>query len=127
MPLFPKNVHFGFLQIRWSVEGVNMVFVIKRSFLMQQVSLYLNTNLPRKSPLCSSWKSELYIISRAESEGRLDLKGSTGRSKKVLQRVERKIIRTVYDNSQSSTRGGVEDFHETISNILQKFQMTKRD
>ena len=44
------------------------------------------------------------IISRAEKEGRLDLKGSTCRPKKVTQRVERKIIRTVYYNPQSITR-----------------------
>ena len=41
-------------------------------------------------------KTEYNIISRAEKEVRLDLKGSTGRPKKVTQRVERKIIRTVY-------------------------------
>ena len=45
------------------------------------------------------------IISRAEKDGRLDLKGSTGRPKKVMQRVERKVIKTVYDSLQSSTRG----------------------
>ena len=45
------------------------------------------------------------MISRAEKEGRLDLKGSTGRPKKVTQRVERNIIKIVYDSSQFSTRG----------------------
>ena len=41
------------------------------------------------------------IISRAEKEGRLDLKESTGRPKK-----ERKIIiKTVYDSPQSNMRG----------------------
>ena len=33
----------GFLQyMRWNVKGVNNILVIKRSFLTQQVSLYLN-------------------------------------------------------------------------------------
>ena len=45
------------------------------------------------------------IISRAEKEGRLDLKIFTGRPKNLTQRVERKIIRNVYDSPQSSTRG----------------------
>ena len=44
------------------------------------------------------------IISRAEKEGRLDLKGFTGRPKKVTQSVERKMIKLVYDSPQSSTR-----------------------
>lgn len=75
------------------------------------------------------------IISRAEKEGRLDLKGSTGRPKKVTQRVERKIIRTVYDNPQSSTRGlalqmekdfGLRVSHETIRNVLQKHKYSSR-
>ena len=69
------------------------------------------------------------IISRAEKEGRLDLKGPTVRPKQVTQRVERKIITTVYDNPQSTTRGLVllveKDFwlhasHETLRNVLQK-------
>ena len=33
------------------------------------------------------------IISRAKKEGLLHLKGSTGRSKKVMQRVERNILK----------------------------------
>ena len=41
------------------------------------------------------------IISRAEKEGRLDLKGSSSRPKKVTQRDERKIIKTVYDSPQA--------------------------
>ena len=44
------------------------------------------------------------IISRAKKEGRLDLKGSKGRPKKVTKGVERKIIKTVYDSPQSNTR-----------------------
>ena len=36
------------------------------------------------------------IISRAEKEGPLDLKGSTGWPKKVTQRVERKTIETLF-------------------------------
>ena len=44
------------------------------------------------------------IISRAKKEGRLDLKGSTGRPKKVTQRIERKHIKIVYDSPHSSTR-----------------------
>ena len=70
------------------------------------------------------------IISRSEKEGRLDLKGSTCRPKKVTQRVERKVIGTVYNNPQSSTntRGLAlkvrKDFelcasHETVRNVLQ--------
>lgn len=75
------------------------------------------------------------IISRAEKEGRLDLKGSTGRPKKVTQRVERKIIRTVYDNPQSSTRKLAlqveKDFqlrvsHTTIRNVLLKHKYSSR-
>ena len=69
------------------------------------------------------------IISRDEKEGRLDLKGSIGRPKKVTQRVERKIIKTVYDSAQSSTRGlalqvekdlALNVSHETIRNVLEK-------
>ena len=68
-----------------------------------------------------------YYISRDE-KGRLDLKGSTGRPKKVMQRVERKIIKTIYDSPQFSTRGlvlqvekvlGLRVSHETIRNILE--------
>ena len=88
---------------------------------MQQVSLYFNTKMPGKQVSkniiqlvdCNHYKGKsakeladmfsLKIISRAEKEGRLDLKGSTGRPKKVKQRVERKIIKTVYDSPQSST------------------------
>ena len=75
------------------------------------------------------------IISRAEKEGRLDLKGSTGRPKKVTQRVERKIIKTVYDSPQSSTRGlalqvekdlGLRVSHETIRNVLEKHKYSSR-
>ena len=37
------------------------------------------------------------IISQAKKEGRLDVKGSTRRPKKVTQRVNRKIMKTVYE------------------------------
>ena len=51
MPLFPKNVvNFAFfLQIKWNVKGVNKILATKWSFLMQQVSLYLNTKNARKA------------------------------------------------------------------------------
>ena len=75
---------------------------------------------------------------------RLDLKG---RLKKFTQRVKRKIIRTVYDSPQSSTRRlvlqvekhfGLRACHEIIinTNILQEslgkipccqYKMSKRD
>ena len=64
-----------------------------------------------------------------KKKGRLDLKGSAGRPKKVTQRVERKIIKTVYDSQQSSTRGsdlqvekdlGLRVYHEIIRNVLEK-------
>ena len=69
------------------------------------------------------------IISRAEKEGQLNLKGFTGSPKKATQRVERKIIKIVYDNQQSRTTGlflqmekdfGLRSSHETIRNFLQK-------
>ena len=50
-------------------------------------------------------KTVYNIIYRAEKEGRLDLKRSTGRPKKVMQEVEREIVKTVYDSPQSSSRG----------------------
>ena len=59
------------------------------------------------------------IIFRAEKEGRLDLKVSTGRPKMVTQRVERKIIKPVYDRLQSNTRGLALQV-ETIRNVLEK-------
>ena len=86
---------------------------------MQQVSLYVNAEMPGKRVSKNiiqfdylnyyKGKSEkeiadmfslkirtaYNIISCAEKEGRLDLKGSTGRPKKVTQRFERKIIKTV--------------------------------
>ena len=54
---------------------------------------------------CLKVKPVYNIISRTAKEGRLDLKRSIGRPKKVTQRVERKIIRALYDNPPSSTRG----------------------
>ena len=114
--------------MRRNVKGINKILVIKWSFLMHQVSLYFNTKMPGKrvskniiplvyfnyyKGISAKEVADLFslkirtgynIISRAEKEGRLDLKGSTGRPKKVTQRVERKIIKTVYDSPQSSTR-----------------------
>ena len=67
------------------------------------------------------------IISRAEIEGRVDLKGSTARPKKLTLRVERKIIKTVYDRqsaiqyekiSFSSGKSCVS--HEIIRYVLEK-------
>ena len=55
--------------------------------------------------------------------------------KKVTQRVERKFIRTVYDNPQSSSRGlalqvekdlGLRVSHETIRNVLEKHKYSSR-
>ena len=75
------------------------------------------------------------IISRAEKEGRLDLKGSTDRPKKVKQRVERKIIKTIYYSPQSSTGGlphqvqkdlGLRVSHETIRNVFEKHKYSSR-
>ena len=74
------------------------------------------------------------IISRAKT-GRLDLKVFTGRPKKVMQQVERKIIKTVYDSPQSSTSGlalrvekglGLRVFHETIRNVFEKHKYSLR-
>ena len=115
--------------MRWNVKGVNKILVIKWSFLMKQVSLCFNKKkMPGKrvskniiqliyfnyykgksakeiADMFSMKIRTVYnIISRAENEGWLDLKGSTDRPKKVKQRVERKIIKTVYDSPQSSTR-----------------------
>ena len=75
------------------------------------------------------------IITRAEKEGRLDLKGSTGKPKKVMQRVARKIIKTVYDSPQYRTRGlalqvekdlGLSVSHETIRNVLEKHKYSSK-
>ena len=121
---------------------------------MQQVSLYFNTKMPEKRVLkniiqlvyfsynkgiSAKGIAEMFslkigtvynIISHAEKEGRLNLKGSTGRSKKVAQRIERKMIKTVYDSLQFSTRRlALQVFpldfrlrvaHETIGNVLKK-------
>ena len=79
-------------------------------------------------------KTVYNIISRAEKEGRLDLKGSTGRPRKVTQQVEIKIIKTVCDGPQSSTRRlalqvekvlGLSFSHENITNVLEKHKMHK--
>ena len=73
------------------------------------------------------------MFSRAKKEGRLDLKGSTGMPKNVPQGVERKIIRTVYDSPQSSTRGlalqvekDLAASHENIRNVLEKHKYSQR-
>ena len=60
-------------------------------------------------------------ISRAEKEERLDLKVSTGRPKKVTQRAERKIIKTV-----SEVEKGLHVSHETIRNVLEKHKYSLR-
>ena len=94
-------------------------------FLMQQVPLYCNTKMPGKRVSTNiiqlvnfnyyksksakeiadmfSWKIRTVynIISRAEKEG--DIKRSTGSAKKVTQRVERKVIKTVCGSPQAST------------------------
>ena len=75
------------------------------------------------------------ITSHAENEGRLDLKGFTGRPKKLTQPVERKTIKTVYDSPQSITRGlalqvendlGLRVSHQTIRNVLEKHKYSSR-
>ena len=57
------------------------------------------------------------------------------RPKKVKQRVQRKIIKTLYDSPQSSTRGlafqvekdlGLRVSHETIRNVLEKHKYSSR-
>ena len=154
----------GFLQMRWNVKRVHKILVIKVIVLNAtsvQVSLYFNTKMPGKRVsktiiqfnyfnyykgehicegnllICSPWKSELYIISYpiAEKEGRLDIKGSTGRPNNVTQRVESKMIKTVYDSPQSSTRGlafqveknlGLRSSHDTIRNVLEKHKYSSR-
>ena len=126
---------------------------------MQQVSLYFNTKMPGKrvskniiqlvyliyykgksmkeiADMFSLKIRTIYnIISRAGKEGQLDLKGSTGRPTKVAQRVERKIIKIVYDSPQSNTRGlaiQVEKdlvlrvSYETIRNVLEKHKHSSR-
>ena len=100
MPLFPKNVvHFGFFTNEMKCERGKQVLVIKWSFLIQHVfkfsiqnrqenefqkilynwsiSITTKANLRRKSLICSPWKSEL--------------------PKNVTQRVEWKILKSVYD------------------------------
>ena len=119
--------------------GVNKILVIKLTLLMQQVSLYFNTKTPGKrvsKNIQSPWKSTVYnIVSRAEKEERLDWKGSTGRPKKVTQRVESKVIKTVWDSPQSSARvlalqvkydSGLLVSHETIRNVLEKHKYSSR-
>ena len=80
-------------------------------------------------------KTVYNIIFRAEKEWRLDLKGSTGKPKMVMQRVERKIIKTVYDSPQSSTIGlalqvekalGLRVSHATTRNVLEKHKYSSR-
>ena len=75
------------------------------------------------------------IISRGEKGIRLDLNESTGRPKKVTQRVERKIMKTVYDSLQSSTRGlaiqqekdlGLRVSHEAIRNVIEKHKYSSK-
>ena len=58
---------------------------------------------------------------RTEKEGRLDLKGSTGRTKKMTQRVERKIIKIVYYRPQSSTRGLALQVEKILRKPLEMF------
>ena len=126
---------------------------------MQQVSLYFNTKIAGKrvskniiqlisfnyykekfakqiDDICFLKIGTVYkIISRAEKQGRLDLKGSTVKPKKLTQLIERVIIITVYDSLQSSMRGlalQVENdlelrvSHETIRNALTKHKYSLR-
>ena len=82
---------------------------------------------------CLEIRTIYNIISRVKKEGRLDLKGSTDRPKKVTQRVESKIIKTVYDSPQSSTRAlalqvekGLRVSYENIRNVLEKHKYSTR-
>ena len=65
----------------------------------------------------------------------LDLKGSSGRPKKVTQRVEKIIILIVYDSLKYSTRGlafqverdfGLGVSHKTIRNFLEEQKYSSR-
>ena len=98
---------------------------------------YYKGNFPKEiaDMFCLKIRTVYNIISRAEKEGRLDLKGFTGRPKKVRQRVERKVIKTVYDSPQSSMRElalqaekvlGLRVSHETIRNILENHKYSSR-
>ena len=102
------------------MKGVNKILVIKWPFLMQQVSLYFNTKMSGKrvskniiqlvysnyykgksaKEIADMFSLEIgtvyNITSRAEKW--LDLKESTGRPKKVTQRLERKNVKTVNDS-----------------------------
>ena len=152
MPLFPKNVvHFGIFTNEMECEKGK-----QDSFLLQQESLYFSTKMPGKRVSKNiiqlvyfnyykgkSAKENVDMFSlkmrtvynKTEKEGRLDIKGSTGRPKKMTQRVERKINKTVYDSQQSCTRGlalQVEKdlvlhiSHETIRNVLEKHKYSSR-
>ena len=114
---------------------------------MQQMSLYFNTIMPvnrvsknivqladfnyykGKFEKSLNFRTVFNIIFHAEKERWLDLKGSTCRPKKSTQRVERKIIKTVYDSPQSSTRRlalqvekdlELRGAQEAIRNVLEK-------
>ena len=65
-------------------------------FLQRQICVGIWYVLPEK---------RIVYDTNTAKEERLDLKGSLGRpKKKMTQRVESKMIKTVYDSSQSSTK-----------------------
>lgn len=66
------------------------------------------------------------IINRAENEERLEMRQTTGRPKNLTRTDENKIIKTVYNNPQRSTRSlaqemkndcGVTVSHETVRKV----------
>ena len=130
MSLFPKNVsHFGFFSNEMACERdkqdfSNKVIVLNAtSFIYQYKNakkrisknflqlIYFNYYKGKSAKEIADMfflqiRTICNIISHVEKKGPLDLKGSTGRPKKVTQLVERKIIKTVYDSPQYSTGYG---------------------
>ena len=111
----------------------NKVIVLNATI---SISITTKANLLRKSLICSPWKSEQYIIPYPVLKKRTTrLKRIYRQVKKVMQRVERNIIKTVYDSPQSSTRGlalqveknlGLRVSHETIRNVLEKHKYSSK-
>ena len=148
MPLFPKNVQFGLLTNEMDCEkgkhdfnNTMIIFTATSVFIFQYKSAWKKFQKKGKTEkeiadmFSLKIRTVYNIIFRAEKEGRLNLKGSTGRPKKVTQRVERKIIKSGYDSQQPCTRGlalQMEKYlmlhvsHETIRNVLEKHKYSSR-
>ena len=113
---------------------------------MQPESIYFNTKIPGKQVLknviqlisFNYYKGKsakeivdmfslkiriVYNIAHRAEKGRLELKGSIGSLKKMIQRVKRKIIKTVYDSLQSSTRGLVCQVEKDLVFIMKPSEM----